>query len=460
MFIGREAELLRLEQEYARERGSFVPIYGRRRVGKSELILHFLRDRPGLYFLGKQAPEPLQIREFLGEASKVLDEPLLAEIEPVSWKHALALVADRWKGDRRLVVALDEFQWIAGASPDLPSVLQELWDRDWRESARLMLIICGSYVGFMERAVLGRKSPLFGRRTAQIQLRPFGHIEAAAFHPGWSLEEIAKAYFVCGGVPLYHKFFSPNRSFEQNLKEQLLEEYAPLHREPEFLLREELREVESYHAVLMAIALGNHTAKTIAGTTGLPERSLHYWIQQLSSLGYIAKKHPLTRARPVARHVRYVLEDALLRFWFRYVFPNLSHLQFRGPGHTYLARIRPGLDAYWGLCFKRLCREALPQIYLREGVECSFDIGEYWSKNVQIDLIGLRDDAWTDLGECKWGTVRSVPASRKELQEKVVKYPNPENATIGRRFFLRRRPSQGFNVAPGEHWHDLTSLYD
>jgi hypothetical protein len=174
-FLGRGAELAALESQYTlRESSAFVPVYGRRRVGKSELILRSLARHEGLYFLGKQAPSALQMREFLGEAARTLNEPLLANASFEGWRDALLAVTERIKGPNKWILALDEFQWMAAASPELPFVLQELWDRHWARSDKLMLIACGSYMGFMEREVLGRESPLFGRRTAQIQLRPFG----------------------------------------------------------------------------------------------------------------------------------------------------------------------------------------------------------------------------------------------------------------------------------------------
>jgi AAA+ ATPase superfamily predicted ATPase len=105
-------------------------------------------------------------------------------------------VVDRWKGPAKLSLVLDEFQWMVEASPELPSVLQELWDRRWRDSGRLLLVLCGSYVGFMEREVLGERSPLFGRRTAQIHLKPFPFREARLFHPTWSLADAARAYAI------------------------------------------------------------------------------------------------------------------------------------------------------------------------------------------------------------------------------------------------------------------------
>ncbi len=379
-FVGRTAELATLAEAYTSAESGFVPVYGRCRVGKSLLILRLLQEHPGVYFLGKQAPAALQLREFLEEAAVVLGEPLLATASFDGWKSALTAVTDRWKSPDKLVLVLDEFQWTAWASPELPSVLQDLWDRRWRSSGKILLILCGSYVDFMEREVLGRKSPLFGRRTAQILLRPFGYREAAHFHPSYSAVDRARTYFICGGVPWYLGRFDARRSIEANLLAEVLAEHAPLRREPEFLLQEELREVESYFAVLLAIAGGRATPRDISAVTAIGERSLHYYLQQLVELGHVRRRYPLSDEPAAARHVRLALDDALLRFWFRFVFPNTSYLAQMGPERTLRDRIRPGLDAYRGSCFEGLCREALPHLYARERVTASFELGEYWDK--------------------------------------------------------------------------------
>jgi len=459
-FVGRERELGLLEEAAQAPTSALIPIYGRRRVGKSELILRFLGDHPGLYYLGKQAPAELQRREFLGVAARALGQPLLARVQAASWMEAFETVLDGWSGPGKLVLALDEFQWLCAASPEIPSVLQELWDRRLRDRDEALLILCGSHVGFMEREVLGSRSPLFGRRTAQIPLQPFGYAEARRFHPGYSVTDAARAYFVCGGVPLYLRAFDPARSVEQNIVATLLDEYAPLYREPDFLLREELRELRSYHAILTTLAVGSLPAKEIAARTGIESRRLQYYLKQLQELRYVRRRYPLTGRPPAARHVRYVLDDPLLRFWFRFVFPHTSFLAQMGPERCFEQRIRPELDAYWGSCFEALCREALPALYEREGVSAAFEVGEYWDKAVQIDLVGHRDDGWTDLGECKWGSVRSRPALEAELQAKVERYPNPRNATIGRRLFVRDERAVPETPGEGVRWHHLAELYE
>ncbi len=458
-FIGRKKELQTLTEAWESPGSGFIPIYGRRRVGKSELILSFLRSKTALYFVGKRAPEGLQIREFLQVAATVVDEPLLATYPASSWADAIDAVLARRPNGEKLVLAFDEFQWIVEASPELPSILQERWDRDWQRSEDVLLILCGSYIGFMEREVLGRKSPLFGRRTAQILLRPFDYREAGEFHPDYSLVDRARTYFVCGGVPFYLRMFSQRQSFEMNLTNQLLDEHAALHREPDFLLREELRETESYYAVLLAIAGGHQRAHDIARVSGIPAGSLPYYLKQLTELGYVARRYPLIDGRRNPRSVRYDFDDPLLRFWFRFVFPQQSQLRRLGPERAFLERVEPRLDAYLGYCFERLCREALPWLYEREGVHASYEVGEYWSKQVQIDVVGWRADGWTDLGECKWGVVKSATELERELAAKIEKYPNRRNATLGQRVFTRQPRPGDDDRSSNTRWHTLEDLY-
>lgn len=458
-FIGRERQLKFLADSWREPKSGFIPIYGRRRVGKSELILRFLKGKPGLYYVGKRAPAGLQIREFLEMAATVLDEPLLATYPAEGWGQAIDEVMKRRPPGQKIILALDEFQWMVEASPELPSMIQERWDRHWQHSNDVLLILCGSYIGFMEREVLGRKSPLFGRRTGQILLKPFDYREAADFHPRYSRVDQARTYFICGGVPFYLRTIAASRSFEQNLMHQMLDENAVLYGEADFLLREELREVESYYALLLAVAGGASTAGDIAQKSGIAPNSLPYYLKQLTELGYVVRRYPLNGQHRSTRHVRYDLNDPLLRFYFRFIFPEQSQLRRLGPERGFRQLVQPQLDAYFGLCFERLCREALPWIYDREGVEAAFEVGEFWSKKTQIDVVGLRDDGWTDLGECKWGTLRSAPAVEREIEEKMKLYPNSRNATLAPRVFARNK-RQGRKGTSDVRWHSLTDLYD
>jgi AAA+ ATPase superfamily predicted ATPase len=218
--------------------------------------------------------------------------------------------------------------------------------------------------------------------------------------------------------------------------------------------------MEQYAAVLLAIAGGSTAHKAISERAGIGERSLHYYLRQLLELGYLIRRYPLTGTGAAARHVRYAVGDPLLRFWFRFIFPRLSQVIRLGPQAAFQRCVAPDLDAYFGRCFESLSREALAVLYQREGVAANFEIGEYWDKTTQIDVVGLRQDGWTDLGECKWGEDAGPGQIVAELLQRVPCYPNTRNATIAPRVFTRRpvMDTQRRKHA-GVRFHSLEELY-
>jgi hypothetical protein len=169
----------------------------------------------------------------------------------------------------------------------------------------------------------------------------------------------------------------------------------------------------------------------------------------------VARHYSLSGVEAATRHVRFVLDDPLLRFWFRFVFPNQSLLSQVGTTKALREHLRPALPANFGECFERLCRESLGALYKAEGIAAGFRVGEHWDKSGQIDVVGMRDDGLVDLGECKWGQVRSLAAVAQELEAKVPRFPNPANSTIARRIFVRSKPR---SCPAGVTVHDVASL--
>lgn len=454
-FVGRDAELAALERHYKSARAGLIPVYGRRRVGKTELLLHFATKKPTVYFTASDKLRTPQIIDFVRAAAEWLGASHLAEAAPTSWEAAFKLVLASAPAGKKLVLVLDEFQWLCASSPELPSVLQRLWDVEWQRGNRLLLILCGSFIGFMEREVLGARSPLHGRRTAAIKLEPFGFREAARFHPRWSHEEQARAYFVCGGIPAYLRRFDAARSVAQNIATEFFAVDAFFQREPDFLLREELAEVKQAASVLEATARGRHGQSEIARSIGLSTAALAPHLKNLVALGYLERVFPLMPGRPPRTSVLYRVADPLLRFWFRFVEPHWSTLRRFTPERAFEQIVAPQWDAYCGESFERLCREALPLLYESEGVTGRYEVGEFWTRETQIDVVGLRSDGWVDLGECKWHGRPAVGQVARELDARALLYPARQK-TVQRRAFLRIK-SKG--RAEGVVVHDLSSLY-
>ncbi len=457
-FIGRGRELTVLNKAYKSAKSEFIPIYGRRRIGKSELILQFIKDKPSIYFVGSKSSAILQIRDFIDTVAKKFNKDFLTSLSLSDWKKVLEVVLSQIDSSRKLILVLDEFQWTAKVSPELPSIIQQLWDLQWSKNGKIFLILCGSFVGFMEKEVLGKASPLFGRRTAQIFLKPFSYKEAGKFHPEYSIEEKAKTYFICGGIPLYLKFFDRQCSVEMNICNNFLDEYSVLHREAEFLLREELREVEVYYSILLSIAQSFNKISQIAANINIDPRNLPYYLNQLIELQYISKQYPLTGEKPTKKQVRYKLEDPFLRFWFKFIYPHISYILQTKQKDSFLQIIKPELPSYFGSCFEKLCQEFLPMQYEKEGINTEFQIGEYWSKDCQIDLVCIRKDGCIDICECKWTGSVSVKNILQELNKKINYYPNKLNATIFQRIFTRK-PIKNIPPDLAIKQHTLNDMY-
>ena len=348
------------------------------------------------------------------------------------------------------------FNGCALPAPSYLPCCSAFWDLDWQRGNRLLLILCGSFIGFMEREVLGARSPLHGRRTAALRLEPFGFREAAEFHPKWAHEEQARAYFVCGGIPAYLRRFDPTRSIAQNIAAEFFAVDAFFQREPDFLLREELAEVKQAASVLEATARGRHSQGEIARSIGLSTAALAPHLKNLVSLGYLERVFPLIPGRPPRTSVLYRVADPLLRFWFRFVEPHWSTLRRFTPERAFEQIVAPQWDAYCGEAFERLCREALPSLYEAEKVSGKIEVGEFWDRNVQIDVVGLREDGWVDLGECKWHGRPAVTGVLRELEGRTSHYPH-KGRTVHQRIFLRTRPK---SIPAGATVHDLSSLYE
>ena len=454
-FIGREEEIAALERHYASPRSELLPLYGRRRVGKTELLTRVSHDKPTVFFTANAKLPTAQISSFMRAAVDWLRVSDLAEAAPTDWETGFRQVLRAAPRDRKLLLILDEFQWACQSSPELPSVIQRLWDHEWQHEGRLMLVLCGSYIGFMEREVMGGRSPLYGRRTGSLKLEPFNFLEAARFHPRWSVEEQARAYFVCGGIPAYLRRLDSDLSVEQNIAKEFFGRDAFFQNEPELLLREELSEVSQAMSILEAVALGRRAQGDIARSVGLTSNALAPHLKNFVQLGYLERVVPLTPNGAPRTAVVYRIADPLLRFWFRFVESRLSSLRRYSPSQAFEQLVAPQWEAYCGEAFDRLCREALPLLYEQEGVGGRFSVGEYWDRQSQIDVVGLRSDGWVDLGECRWPADASVAGAARELATRAAHYP-AEGLTTGLRLFVRSKPR---DTPPGIRVHALRDLH-
>ncbi len=412
IFIDRASELADLESRWRSEVSELVIVYGRRRVGKTELLLRFAQGKRALYFLAAQVTKTEQLRQFSQQLRSTFDDPLLAHLTFTEWESAWSYLAQKAEGERLLVV-LDEFPYLCEAQAALPSLLQRFWDLQGRHT-QLFLVLCGSQVSFMERELLAQRAPLYGRRTAQLQLRPLSFRDAAQFFPQYSARQQLMAYGMLGGMPAYLQRFDPHRSLRQNLLREALSVQGFLYEEPHFLLQMELRDPKTYMALLGAIASGCTRLNQIAQRAGLTVQVASKYLNVLRGLALVAREvSPLERAPERSKKGRYRVADPFLQFWFRFLQPHLSLVEAGAGTLVYQRFIAPQLDTYLGGVFEEVCREFIRRYGGELGEESVRRVGRHWGAEFDLDIVIEHLDRSWSFGECKW--------TRRPLGERTLK---------------------------------------
>jgi AAA+ ATPase superfamily predicted ATPase len=422
MFVNRVSELDVLEKRFASGKAEFLVLYGRRRVGKTELLARFCEGKRSIFFVADLGSE-ISLRTALSTAvNAALFGPDQMNAVYSTWEdllHALARAAQ----SERLVVVLDEFPYLVTAHPPLATILQRVWDQTMKNS-QIMLILCGSYIGMMEETVLGYQAPLYGRRTAQYLLEPLQFKDARLFYPSFHLEDQVRAYAVYGGTPAYLNTLQSQKTLRENILDGILSRGSFLYDEVRFVLQQELREPRNYFAILQAIASGRTRLNEIKQATGI--EGVTAYLEPLQQLHLVERLVPVTETQPQkSRRGIYRLKDNYLRFWFRYVHPNRSQLERGGAQIVLENLVLPEIDHFSSQTFEQICQ----QFFWQSGLSGKLpfvptNIGKWWRTNEEIDLVALGDkDAI--LVECKW-TGKPVGTDILADLERKTQFVKPE----------------------------------
>ena len=404
MFIGRERELTALNKLYNSDKFEFVVLYGRRRVGKTALINRFIDGKRTIYFMGVESNAKQNLENFSTSIFELVSGMPGAETSFTSFQAALDMVFQMSLRER-IVLVIDEYPYVARASASLASTLQLLIDK-YKDKSKLMLILCGSSMSYMEDHVLAYKAPLYGRRTAQIKLQPFDFGEACRCFANYSDEEKALAYGVMGGTPQYLLQMSDRLSIEQNIKNTYLDPTSSIYEEPINLLKQEVREPAIYTAIITAIAAGASRMSEISGKVGEDTNVCSGYLKNLVSLGIVQKEMPY--GENLSKKSIYSIEDNMFRFWYRFVPENASMIA-RGAADLVYKRIEPHMSEYMGKVFEEICKQYLWKLLLCGNSPVEFQsLGRWWGNDplrkcqTEIDIMGEQDKDTALFAECKW----------------------------------------------------------
>ncbi len=431
-FVDREQEMATLQSEYERDGSALVVLYGRRRVGKTTLISEFIKNKKALFFLASEESESQNRLAFQEKAADFLNSNLLKNVEVKSWDVLFRAIMDS-HFDSKPVIVLDEFQYLGKSNPAFPSVFQRIWEEILKDR-QVMVILCGSLISMMQSQTLAYDSPLYGRRTAQIRLKQIPFAYYHQFFPDKSRKELIEMYAVTGGVPKYIELFSQSKDIYSAIEKCVLNRSGYLYDEPYFLLQQEVSEVGSYFSIIKAIAAGNTKLSSIAGVLEVKSTSLTKYLKTLIDLDILEREVPVTEDSPEkSKKGLYKIKDNYLRFWFAFVYPNMSFIE-SGHGRIVMDKIRKSLVRnHIAFVYEDICRERMWEINA-EGVWPFYfsKLGRYWDSKEEIDIAAIDPDGKNlILGECKyWQEPVGVSVLRElEAKAKTVSWEKEKRKT-------------------------------
>jgi AAA+ ATPase superfamily predicted ATPase len=402
-FVTRKLELQFLNEKWDTDQAQLIVLYGKRRVGKTELSVQFIKDKPHIYFLCERLAVSYQLKKFTETVAEYFKDEFLPADGFRDWETALKYLAHK---NERIVLVIDEFPYLADSDKSIPSAFQKAWDLYLKDS-RVYLILLGSSISMMEKTVLSYKAPLYGRRTGQFLIKPFGFKELKEFFPSKSFEEILSVYSVVGGAPQYLNKFQ-GKNYLDAIEKEILRKGEPLYEEVEFLLREELKEPRNYFAILLAISLGKHKLSEIINETGFDKGIVSRYLSILDSIQITKKEIPVTEKVPEkSRKGIYRIDDNFVRFWFRFVFRNRSLLEENRIDKVIL-EVREAMPSLLAENYERIACEVFMDVliagrdeaYPLAGLEYC---GRWWNKTGEIDLVAINSRTNEIIfGEVKW----------------------------------------------------------
>lgn len=437
MFIGRKEELAFLEEKYNSETGQFIVLYGRRRVGKTELLKEFCKGKTNVFFTCTEVPDEKQISSI---SSRILATgvPAARYISSFSdWEQVFSNIKEI-PGDGKKILVIDEFPYAVKANDSIPSILQKVWDETLKDS-NVMIIISGSSMSFMEDEILAEHKPLYGRATGIIKMLPLNFYEAIQFFPGFSDEDKVTAYSILGGIPHYLKQFNDNLTLEENIKKNILTRGCILYSEVEFLLKQELREVNVYNVIIEAIALGNTKLNDIHQKTQIDKNKLSVYIKKLIELGIVGREFSADEKEKEQANVQrglYSLTDNFFKFWYAFVFSNVSELEAGDADGIWEYVVKGDLNNFTSRGFEKVCIEYLRKRNKESTLPFHFTkIGRWWNKNDEIDIMALSHNRKEILlGECKY---KNSPLDSHDIQRTLKKYSSTSDVKVHHWFFSK-----------------------
>ena len=419
--IGRTEEIQQLNDMYSSTKFEFMIMYGRRRIGKTTILLEFADQHRSIFFSAQEKNDALNLHDFSRIVQEFFDSDYIAAFE--NWEDAFGYVgkktANNTTDNNKTVLIIDEFPFLASPNPSIKSILQHIIDHDWKNK-NILLVLCGSSVSFMINDVMGYKSPLYGRCTGNMEVLPFNYYESGAFFPEYSPEDKIISYGILGGVPRYLNAFDDEQSIKDNIVTNILKNGVFLNDEPQALLRMELREPSVYNSILEAVASGKNRVSEISDRIKEDKGKCSKYILVLQTLRLLEKHVPCGEKKDSKKGI-YEITDNYYKFWYRYVFANRSYYSMLGD-YRASEEIMTDINEYMGPVFEDICRQYLTIMAGKGRLPFVPSVmGKWWGNNPvikaqdDVDILALSKDRTSAIFcECKF---RNKPMPMEEYDD-------------------------------------------
>lgn len=395
-FVGRISQLSAMDRVWESSQASLMILYGRRRVGKTRLLTHWIRhnDIYGLYWMAEATSALDQLRSF-SQALADFEDPEMdvpLDLSYPNWEYALRRAANLAR-DRRLVLFIDEVTYLMDVTPSIVGTFQKAWDQ-WLSQSNIFLALCGSQMGLMQRELIAHDAPLYGRANIQMKLEPLRFGATKQFFPDYDAWQRVQLYTIWGGIPAYWERLDQSLSVLGNLEMLLMPSNSWMMDEPRLLLQDFVNDPHNYVGIMRTIAKGTQTFSDIGKQTGLSMGHTSQYLSLLRDTGFVERRIPVTETNPNSRRGRYFVTDPYLRFYYRFLAAYHSKLAMGQHQQTMVA-IESDLPAFieqntWlDLCQEWLLR-ASDQGELPFAIE---DVGGEWKRSFMVDVVGYNPTA-------------------------------------------------------------------
>jgi hypothetical protein len=431
-FINRKEEIDQLKELYQKtfkQEAQFLVLYGKRRIGKTELIRHFCKDKPHIYYLAIRTSKREQLKQAALKFGDYFKDNYFKNADFRNWREFFDYLKNKLDAQKEpLIIIFDEFPFLADSESNISSFFQYGWDM-YLKNYPVFLILMGSSIAMMYKHALVYSAPLYGRRTGQKLLESFNFTQSTQFFPRkTNFEKLFSFYALVGGIPAYLKELDSKLSLRKNIIKNFFQSRSFLNIEPELLIAEEFNDPKIYLSILKAIGLGQTKYSQILNITKLPNNVLPVYLSNLKDLRLISKEVPITEAvAEKSKKGTYSIADNFLRFYFNLIFSNQSFIGAEKVD-DFFSQNQELIKQLLAKAYEDTTQEFIQKAIKIKVLPHFNKLGRWWNNKIEIDLVGLNKDTNQILFvETKWNDKPLTPTVYYRLKEKAKEVKWGEN---------------------------------